>query len=704
MADDLLLEIGTEEIPATYIEPALEQLETLARKLFSEERVPFKEMKTYATPRRLILFMKEVARKQDDLILEVLGPSKKAAFDSEGSPTKAATGFAQSQGVKVEDLVTRKVEKGEYVFALKTVPGRVTLKVLPKILKETITGISFPKSMRWPQSSIRFARPIRWIVAIYGTKTVNFSLGKLKAGRLTRGHRLLSSKPIMVKNPANYEELLKNNFVIIDQEKRKRTIENAISDAIRKTKGRLLEDKELLDEVNYLLEYPTAVLGHFEEKYLKLPRQVLITCLKHHLKYFSVLENGGKLLPYFVGLRDGISEYMENVRQGYERVLSARLKDAEFFFEQDTKRKLEENVDELKGVVFQEELGTLYDKTQRVVKLSEIIAELSNANCKKSTLRRIALLSKADSVTEMVGEFPELQGIMGGEYARISGEEKIVADGIYEHHFPLSANGELPQSIEGAIVSIADKVDTITGDFCVGFLPSGSQDPYGLRRQAQGVIRIILDKRLTLSLNTLIDESLDLLRKSAHFSRKRLEEISEVKNQILQFFRQRMEAILTEGGINYDEIEATLAVGFSDLVDAEIRASSIHKLRKSPDFEPVIIAFKRAKNILKQAEERKIKVVSSQFDEKKLKEAGERRLYEAFDKIEKEAGKLLKKGEYEKALEKLVSLREPVDDFFDKVMVMVEDRKLRDNRLALLNRIVDLFCKIADFSKIVVVT
>ncbi len=702
MADDLLLEIGTEELPATYIEPAIEQMGMLARKLFSEERVPFKEIKTYATPRRLILFVKEVAKKQDDLVLEVLGPSKKAAFDSEGNPTKAASGFARSQGVKVEDLVTRKVEKGEYVFALKREPGRATLEVLPKILKEVITGISFPKSMRWPQSNIRFARPIRWMVALYDTRTVNFCLGKLKAGKLTQGHRLLSSKPIMVKNIANYEELLKNNFVIIDQEQRKRTIEKAINDAIRKTKGRLLEDKELLEEVNYLLEYPTAVLGHFEDKYLKLPRQVLITCLKHHLKYFSLLDNEGKLIPYFVGLKDGISEYMENVRQGYERVLSARLKDAEFFFEQDTKRKLEENVEKLKGVVFQEELGTLYDKTQRVIKLSEIIAGLSNANCEKPILRRIALLSKADSVTEMVGEFPELQGTMGREYARFSGEEKSVADGIYEHHLPLSGSAELPQSIEGAIVSIADKVDTITGDFCIGFLPSGSQDPYGLRRQAQGVIRIILDKKLSLSLDIVVDESLDLLRKSAHFSRRRLEEISEVKNQIVQFFRQRMESILTDGGINYDEIEATLAVGFYDLVDAEIRASSIRKLRRSPDFEPVIIAFKRAKNILKQAEERKIKVVSSQFSEEKLKELEERRLWQAFNEIEKETNKLLKKREYQKALEKLVSLRKPVDDFFDKVMVMAEDRKLRDNRLALLNRIVELFCKIADFSKIVV--
>ena len=702
MANDLLLEIGTEELPATYIEPALEQMEGATKKLFSEERIAFEEIKTYATPRRLILFMKEVANKQDDLVLEVLGPAKKAAFDSQGNPTKAAIGFAKSQGVRVEDLLSRKVEKGEYVFALKREPGRATSKVLPKILKQIIIGISFPKSMRWPQSDIRFARPIRWIVALYGTKTVNFSLGKLKAGRLTRGHGFLSSKPIMVKSIVKYEELLKNNFVIMDQEKRKKTIEKGISDAIRKTKGRLLEDNELLNEVNYLLEYPTAVLGHFDEKYLKLPREVLITCLKHHLKYFSVLDSGGKLLPYFVGLRDGISEYMENVRQGYERVLRARLEDAEFFFQHDTKRKLDENVEKLKGVVFQEELGTLYDKTQRVIKLSEVIAGLSNANCKKSTLRRISLLCKADSVSEMVGEFPELQGIMGREYARISGEEKIVADGIYEHHLPLSGSGELPRSIEGAIVSIADKVDTITGDFCVGFIPSGSQDPYGLRRQAQGVIRIILNKKLTSPLDTLVDEALGLLKKVAHFSHQRLAEISKVKNQILQFFRQRLEAVLTEMGISYDEIEATLVVSFSDVVDSELRARSIHELQGSRDFEPIIIAFKRAKNILKQAEERKIRVVSSQFNEKKLKEVEEKKLWEGFNKIEKETEKFLKKKDYQKALEKLVSARKLVDDFFDKVMVMVEDKKLRDNRLALLSRIVDLFCKIADFSKIVV--
>jgi glycyl-tRNA synthetase beta chain len=702
MADDLLLEIGTEELPATYIEPALEQIEALCKKFFLEERIPFKEIKTYATPRRLVLFVREVARKQEDFIKEVLGPAKNIAFDQQDNPTEAARGFARSQKIKVEDLVTRKTEKGEYVFALKKETGLATLKVLPKILKQIITGISFPKSMRWPQSNIRFARPIRWIVALYGTKTVNFSLGKLKAGRLTRGHSLLSSKPLMVKSIAKYGELLRNNYVIVDQEERKRTIEKAITNAIRKVKGKLLEDKELLEEVNYLLEYPTAVLGRFDEKYLKLPREVLITCLRHHLKYFSLVDSTGRLLPYFVGLRDGISEYMENVREGYQIVLSARLKDAEFFFEQDTKKSLGKYVEKLKGVVFQEELGTIYDKTQRIIELSDIIASLTNANCKKSALERIAFLCKADSVTEMVGEFPELQGIMGREYARISGEERSVADGIYEHHLPLSASGELPRSIEGAIVSIADKVDTISGDFCVGFVPSGSEDPYGLRRQAQGVIRIILDKRFTLPLDILVNASLGLLQKSAHFSRKRWEEISEVKDGILQFFRQRFESILTEDGIDYDEIDATLAVGFSDLVDAQLRAQSIHKLRKSFDFEPIIIAFKRAKNILKQAEDWNIKVLGSQFNEQKLEEVEEKKLYAGFKKIEKETEEFLKNRGYGEALEKLVSLRKPVDEFFDKVMVMVEDKELRNNRLALLNRIVSLFCRIADFSKIVV--
>jgi len=700
--DDLLLEIGTEEIPAGYIEPALQQIETLSKRLFTEERIPFKEIRTFATPRRLVLIMKEVSRRQEELILEVLGPAKKTAFDSEGNPTKAAMGFAKSQGVKVEDLVTRKGEKGEYVFALKKQVGRATLNVLPEILRQILSGISFPKAMRWPQSSVRFARPIRWIVALYGTKTVNFSLGKLKAGKLTRGHSLLSPKPIMVKNIAKYEELLKNNYVIVDQEKRKNTIEKAITSATRKTKGSLLEDKELLDEVNYLLEYPTAVLGRFEEKYLRLPREVLVICLRHHLKYFSLVDNEGKLLPYFVGLRDGISEYMDNVREGYERVLSARLKDAEFFFQQDTKRRLEEYVEKLKGVIFQEELGTLYDKTQRIIELSETVAGLTNGICKKSVLRRIALLCKADSVTEMVGEFPELQGIMGREYARVSGEEKIVADGIYEHHLPLAASGELPRSIEGAIVSIADKIDTIAGDFCVGFVPSGSEDPYGLKRQAQGVIRIILNKKLILPLEVLIDEALVLLRKSAHLNPERLSKISEIKSQILQFFQQRLESALAEMGFGYDEIDAALAVGFSDLVDAELRARSIHDLRKSPDFEPIIIAFKRAKNILKQAEDWKIKVGSSDFNESGLREVEEINLWQGFSRIDKEAEKSLKKREYREALEKMVSLRKPVDDFFDKVMVMTDDRKLRDNRLALLNRIVDLFCKIADFSKIVV--
>ncbi len=692
---NFLLEIGAEELPAAYIDSARKQLGVAAGKLFSEKRISFKEIHVFASFRRIVLVVDELAGHQDDIKTIVSGPSRKAAFDEKGSPTPAAAGFAKSQGVEVDSLVIRKKGDDERVFAEKTKKGLETRKILPELITTLISNISFPRVMRWPQSDFQFARPVRWITVLYKNKTVKFSLGKLSSERNTRGHRFLVSKPINIKDIEKYEKVLKHNHVIVNQDERRKIIYNAVSHVLKKTGGFLLEDEGLLDEVNYLLEFPTPILGQFDRKYLKLPQDVLVTCMKHHQKYFSVVDVDGKLLPYFVGVRDGISEYMKNVKEGYERVFTARLEDAEFFFRQDTAGKLENYVDQLKNVLFQEKTGTVFDKVLRLRELVKFVIEkLNSKKLNSQAVLRAAYLCKADLMTQMVREFPELQGKVGREYAVISGEDEVTAKAIGEHYMPLTADGNLPESIEGAVVGIADKVDTIAGDFYAGRIPTGSGDPYGLRRQAHGIIRIILEKSLDLSLDELVHESLKLLK---------CPDEDNIKKQIMKFFRQRIENIFESRGMAYDEIKAVLDTGFSFPVDAQSRVNAVHKLHPLPDFEPISGAFKRAKNILKQAEEKLgLDVIGLKFIPDNLKEPEEKDLFEKYYKTKNDVKKMLEDRKYEEVLSRLVSLREPVDRFFDKVMVMDKDQKLRDNRLALLRNIVKLFMEIADFSSIVV--
>ena len=706
---DFLLEIGIEEFPAAYIKPALSEIKRLMEKKLNEKGIEYSNFVVYGTPRRLVLRGEEISCKGKERFLEINGPSKDRAFDENNVPTGVASGFAKKQEVRVEDLLVKNTKKGEYVYIKKRQPQEDTKKALAEIVPWIITSLNFPKTMRWiTGSNFRFARPIRLLLCLYGNKVVKFTFQDIKSGNYTYGLYALSRQKVIISLAEKYKEILRNNYVIVDVQERRKIINQAINQVTVKTGGKVLKDDTLIEEINFLLEYPTAVLGEFPEKYLNLPREVLITCMRHHQKYFSVINREGKLLPYFVALRNGTSEYLEVLREGLEKVLVARFQDAEFYFKQDTISSLEEKVEKLKKVVYHKELGSLYEKVQRVIEVSEFIArKIDGLDFRLPVVKRIAFLSKADLVTEMVKEFPELEGVMGEIYAAHSGEEDIVAEGIKEHYLPQSMEDSLPQTIETLIVSIADKMDTIVGNFCVGLIPSGSQDPYGLKKCAQGIIRIMIDKKWNLSLEELVNLSMGLF--DGEEEKQKL-----IKQQILQFFRQRIEKIFTGFQLSYDEIDASLSIGFVNVADSFSRACALHRFRHLSDFIQLITLFKRAGNIVKQAEkEGKLKkdeippygdrIGNTGVKAELLQEPAEKELWEIFNReIKGQTEELLKEGEYEEGLKVLLGLQKYINNFFDAVKIMVEDEKLRNNRLTLLQNIVELFLIVADFSKIVI--
>jgi len=704
----ILLEIGTEEIPAEYIDGASNSLKEIGAKLLGENGFEYSSIRIFSTPRRLSMLVEGVPLKQKDRESLISGPPKKIAYDEKGNPTQVLKKFTKAHGVKIKDIVVKNIKNGEYVCIRKVQKGLPTAVVLKQIFPNIIRNIRFPKNMSWPQSEIRFARPIRWICALFNERVIKFSLGKVESGGLTRGHPSLGRRPIQIRNAGEYERKLRDHLIIADPVKRKGLIQSRIDQRMKRLRSRILDERNLIDEVNNLVEYPTPVVGSFSKEFLKLPQEVIVNCLSLHQKFFPVAKGRvkGRLLPYFVGVRDGGSINMNEVKEGYERVLVARLQDAEFFYKQDLKTSLSDKVERLKRVVFQDKLGSLYDKVKRVMALSEYIFDditksESSLKGKRDSVKRIAFLSKADLITEMVKEFPELEGVMGRIYALRSGETKEVAYGIEEHYLPSGISDRLPVTLEGAIVSIADKIDTLVSDYSVGLIPTGSEDPYGLRREAGGIIKIILGNRLKIDLYTLINQGfIGLERVNSLIP----EDIDRLKSDIKSLFRQRIESIFSSQDYRYDEIDAILSVGFADILDAEARLKAVHKLRRLRDFEPVIIGFKRARNILKQAEKFKIdkSCLEGGVKHELLKEREEVNLYNKEKDITSILDSLFQAQSYEKALKELVGLREYIDKFFDKVLVMTEDVSLRDNRLTLINHIVRLFMKIADFSKIVV--
>jgi len=687
MTSELLFEIGTEEIPAGFLSKAVGDMENIIHKSLTEKMIPFEGIKCMATPRRLVLYIADVAQKQEDQTIEKMGPAKKAAFDEQGNPTKAALGFAKGQGMEISQLETIFTEKGEYLGARKTIAGQPTAILLPEILTNFLLAIPFRKSMRWANYDLRFARPLHWILALYCGNIVPLKIEDIASGNTSRGHRFMSPDAFVVSNFADYLNKTRQNYVIADPAERKKLILEEAQKAAAEVGGKIFYTEDLLDTISFIVEYPVVVRGSFDENYLKIPKDVLTTTMISHQKYFPVINDEGKLLPYFIAVSNTKARDLAVVARGNERVLRARLADASFFFEEDRKVPLENRVESLKKVVFHTLLGTSHQKVLRFRKLAVKIAQQVKPAVKKN-VDRVALLAKADLESLMVGEFSELQGIMGREYALLAGENPVIAGAIYEHYLPIVAGGDLPQSDEGAIVSIADKIDTIVGFFGVGLPPTGTADPYALRRQSLGVINIILDKRYPLTLDFLISESIELFKGTLK------KPAEEIRKEILVFFQGRLQNQLITQGWPYDTVEAVLTEGISDVVSALEKIKALQAFRQNPDFELISIAFKRVDNILKDFR-------SPQIDMSLLKDDAEIHLFSTFDNIKTRVEKGIDEKDYNFALGELATLRPSVDAFFDGVMVMDKDEKIRFNRLSLLAEVSALFHKIADFSKIV---
>jgi glycyl-tRNA synthetase beta chain len=685
MRKELFLEIGTEEIPAAFLPKAMADLDALIRKEFEHARVSHGEVRTLGTPRRIALLVRDLDEQQPDAEVTALGPAKKVAYDADGKPTKAAEGFARGQGVDVQNLSVASTEKGEYVAVTKRIVGRPTAVLLTEILPRVIGAIPFRKSMRWGDLDVRFARPMHWIVALFDGVVVPFSFGSINSGSASRGHRFMADASFPVRDFAHYLDECERHFVIPDPEKRKEIIRREVEQAARAAGGRVLPDEGLLEQVTFLVEYPSVVCGSFEHDFLQVPKEVLITSMREHQRYFSLVDEDGKLLPNFITVNNTLADDPAVVRRGNERVLRARLSDARFFFEEDKKLSLADRVEDLKGVVYQAKLGTSYEKMERFRTLAESLASRLCPDV-AGKVSRAAYLCKADLVTGMVGEFPELQGVMGREYALLSGEEPDVARAIHEHYLPTQAGGDLPATDIGAFVSIADKLDTICGCFGVGLIPTGTADPYALRRSAIGIIAILLDRGYDLSLTDLIDSSLDLLR------HKLTRDESLVRGDVLDFFRSRYVNLMA-GRYPSDVVEAVVAVSFDNLNEADARMAALAEFRERPDFEPLAVAFKRVCNIVKEGTD--IPVDAGLFQDD-----AERELSRAFDVVASAARGKIGNKDYLAALAEIAGLKSPVDAFFDRVMVMAEDERVRNNRLALLTGIARLFGVIADFSRI----
>jgi glycyl-tRNA synthetase beta chain len=689
LAKEFLLEIGTEEIPSRFINPALERMKELFMALLASGRVASRgDVKVYGSPRRLVLYVPEMDERQADISKEVTGPPRKIAFDAEGKPTKAATVFAAKNGVPVDALSIKTTDKGEYVVARIDEKGGDTAEWLKQSLPAFILSIPFQKTMRWMDKDIRFARPIHWLLALWGGAVVDFELGGIKSGSLSRGHRFMSPGAFLVKDFKSYAAQSEPNFVVIDPEVRKQRIITEIQYLARSRGGAVLDDPGLVDEVANLVEFPVAVMGTFNKDYLRVPKEVLITAMREHQRYFSVTGPDGSLLPYFITISNTRAEDMENIRAGNERVLAARLSDAAYFFDHDVKQPLSARVEGLKTVTYQEKLGTTFDKTMRVKALSTYLAGLFKADIRVAG--RAAELCKADLLTGVVGEFPKLQGVMGRQYALLSGEDPRVADVILEHYMPRFAGDKLPGTLEGVCVGIADRIDTITGCFFVGLIPSGSEDPYGLRRQSVAILNMLLERGLRLSLADLIAEACkayDLPKQDK----------TNVASDTLDFFRQRLAGILASEGIRSDVVDAALSVGFDDPLIAREKVRALDGLRMSEDYQPLVTALKRAGNILPKDFTGTVKRSILALDAEKALDAA---FTEIKDRVKEKTAMLDFRG----ALADIASLRKPVDAFFDTVMVMDKDAEVKENRLALLAGVTGLFAGIADFSRLVLGT
>ena len=692
---DLLFEIGTEEIPAGYVPLALDQLSKIASDSLTENRIPFGDIQTFGTPRRITLAIKDIKTLQESQETEIIGPPKSIAYDENGEPTKAAIGFAKSQGVELSDIRIVETERGEYIVVSKLEEGISTRELLETLLPEWVEVLRFPKTMRWetesaePHAFARFARPVRWLVALLGDEVVNCTYGAAHADRITYGHRSLHPEPITLASADinTYIRKLHEADVIVCPKHRRDTIEKQVRTVFESEGCLPVIDEELLDTVNYLVENPHPILGNFSESHLEIPSEVLITAMKKHQRYFPMWKSDTELAPKFITISNGTDGNIDGVRHGNERVLHARLNDAEFFYREDQKTKLANKVERLGAVVFHAKLGTLLEKANRMKTLVKFITtELKLSETTSHHAERAALLCKADLTTQMVIEFPSLQGITGRYYAQNSGETAEVVEAIAEHYQPLGADTPLPETEVGAILAIADKIDTIVGYFGIEERPTGSQDPYSLRRHALGTIRILQDRQLSLSLDSIVREALSLYD---------VELVKDTESSVLNFIKERLRVILQTQQYTPDLADAVLAVGDVDITDILKRAKALAEFRLTPNFEDIYNALNRVLRILPEN-------APETVDTELLKDDAEKELNAYITEAAPNFEKSIRSREYSELLIQLAELQPAIDKFFDDVLVMAEDAALRRNRLALLSRIAKPIYAVADLTKLVI--
>jgi glycyl-tRNA synthetase beta chain len=703
---DLLFEIGCEEIPAGMILKASQELKAILAKHISanglvDEPTAQASIETFGAPRRLVAIARNIKLKQEDVTREISGPPKAVAYDAAGQPTRAALSFAEKQGLPVSKLTIVITPKGEYVVAKQLVLGKAAAEILKEVLPEAIREISWPRSMIWTGAQIpRFIRPIRWILALLDGKVVPFSYADVRAGNHTDGHRFLGKRSIPVSGPRDYETKLKKNFVICRPDLRRKKIEIGLRTLTTPGGLRTHEDAGLLELVTYLNECPSVIIGKFEPAFLALPDEILITVMRGHQKYFAVESRNGDLAPHFLAVINLPRDPKGLIRAGHERVLRARFADAQFFWETDQKTRLGDYLPKLAAVTYERRLGSYGDKVERMRSLARWLSEqwfsggIAQADVAGSD--RAAELAKCDLVTEMVGEFAELQGIVGGLYARAQGEPNEIAWAVYDQYKPLGLDDPLPRNLTGCAVALADKLDSLVACFAVGAIPTGSSDPFALRRAALGIVKIILEKNLPLSLSAAISAAAKSLKEHA----PRIEASDTVQKQVLDFLLERARYILRERrGYAYDEINAAFAAGADDLGDAVERVAAVKAIRDTKNFAPLAASFKRIRNILEKSAGKGDRGQGA-VKQELLREAAELQLYTVAQRIGDEAMRLKKEKKYRKALEKISELRPAVDLFFDKVLVMVEDEDVRRNRIALLGTLLKEFSTIADFSEL----
>ncbi len=700
---DLLFEISTEEIPAGYIDPALNQMKTLFTGQAKKHHLEMHSIYSTGTPRRLTLFVQGLPQKQESVTEEIQGPSAAVAFDKAGSPTKAGLGFAKSQGVDIKDLQIKKTPKGEYCFAIKKIEGHETLHILPDILPAIIRNISFPKSMKWKGAGLFFARPIRSLLALFGDQVVSIEINGIKADRFIFGHPFLSGKKIEISEAdwELYKKLLKQEHVVVDITERRETLRTKITQLMAPY-GATIDDEELLDEVTNLVEYPNAIECSFDEEFLDIPADVIETSMKEHQRYFPIKKKNEKLLNKFIAVLNRNESNADTAIQGNERVLKARLSDARFFWKEDRKTPLIKRVEDLKNLAFLEKLGNYFDRTNRILKLSKYIStQLTLPHEEIELVKRAAELCKADLLTQMVGEFPSLQGIMGRGYAEWDGEEKPVAIAIAEHYMPRFATDNIPTSRIGAIVGLADKFDTISSCFALDLIPTGSQDPYSLRRHTYGIIRIIEEHGFALDIGEILYTALDLLPLFEQKADSRYHPVilDKLVPKIKEFFKDRLFQINIERGYRYDLVNAALkaGIGFDDIHNFSQRLKVISLMSQEKWWPDLVTVVERTFNIGKKANS------SGSVNERILTEPEERKLWDVYKENDEPVRKLIGEKKYEEASRTYCnSFAKPVHAFFDRVFVNVEDENVRSNRLSLMKTINELYSqKIADLSEIV---